>query len=850
MDTKSSRETSLLGKDRGRGPLTLFLDLFSSVRLGIVLLVVLFVYSTIGSAGIVYPAPGPADFTVLGVPFRHEMMRQWRGLELTEFEWFHTWFFDINIGLICLNIIITTLRRIRLNAINLGVWLIHAGIIILSIGSFIYFGLKVEGDAPVIRRQVMIGVPGAPPGRIAAVQGSSTAVTTPDGEYRFTVMQIDPEWELRTEGDEGKKAFAVTVGVEAPTGSFMRQLLDGYPQYTEDVIQGEGRVKKIERFGGKALADESIQMALEPMPQPYFWIKDSAALAVREAGGDRWSQRPIHGLPRYNDYVTSVADDVWPFQSDRYGRALRPHPLDIRVHAPNHADDALSDAEVRVTGFLRYAVMQDGFEPGNPRLNPVIELTVSGIDGRPRNVRLLARDSSRSASADGRVTFDWVEREEQIAALTESAPHALTLQVAGTDVELVVAFTGKDAGVDKPMRPVGDTGWQYRIREIVERLPLSSGETVTLVLVDLVTPEGGSVTRWVFEDPSRTRDNPQTAENEPARVVPPDARLVTSLSLGGLLADLQIVAGPGEIGVRMFFDDDSAGGERKEVRPKPLDAVKISGGRTVIFRRLIPDAIAVRKPLIIPWQQRDKDAESVQAFALVRVEVTSGIGDKQRRESRWIPFHRYSFDDPNDTPPSLTHYEPAVFTLADGRPVEVIVARERRRLPTPVVLDDFILTSHVGGFTGESLSIRDWTSVLRFQSKDGGWTDRMSVSTNAPAAYSRFWYFQAFWDAPRPPTDATPQLASQGMTFTGLGVGNREGVQIQLAGCCISVLGMFYAFYIKPIIKRRRRQQVLADLAAGRYAGHGPGLDDSTAKLVGAHAPASAGTPLFEEHQP
>lgn len=845
MDTTTSSGTSLLGKDRGGGPLALLLDLFSSVRLGIILLVVLFVYSTIGSAGIVYPAPGPADFTMLGIPFRHEMMRQWRGLELTEFEWFHTWFFDINVGLICLNITVTTLRRIRLSIVNLGVWLIHAGILILALGSFIYFGLKVEGDAPVIRRQVMIGVPGAPPGRIAAVQGASTEVTTAEGAYRFTVMQIDPEWELRTEGDEGKKAFAVTVGVDAPSGRFMRQLLDGYPQYTEDVIQGEGRVKKIERFGGKALADESIQMWLEPMPQPYFWVKDSAALAIREAGGDRWSQRPIPGLPRYNDYVSSVADDVWPVQSDRYGRMLQPDPLDIRVPAPDHADDALAGADVRVTGFLRYAVMQDGFEPGNPRLNPVIELTVSGADGRPRNVRLLARDASRSASADGRVTFDWVESEDQIEALTVSSPHALSLLLAGTDVEQVVAFTGKDAGIDKPMQPLGETGWQYRIREVVERLPLSTGETVTLVLVDLVTPEGGSVTRWVFEDPSRTRDNPQTAEGEPARVVPPDARLVTSLTLGGLLADLQIVAGPGEIGVRMFFDD--ASGERKEVRPKPLEPVKISGGRTVIFRRLIPDAIDVRKPLIVPWQQRDRDAESVQAFALVRVEVASGAGDKQRRESRWIPFHRYSFDDPNDAPPSLTHFDPALFTLADGRPVEVIVSRERRRLPTPVVLDDFILTPHIGGFTGESLSIRDWTSVLRFQSRDGKWTDQMSVSTNQPASFSRFWYFQAFWDAPRPPSDANPQLSSLGMTFTGLGVGNREGVVIQLVGCCISVLGMCYAFYIKPIIKLRRRQRVLADLAAGRYAGHEAALDDSTANFVRAQAAASAGTPLFEE---
>ena len=51
------------------------------------------------------------------------------------------------------------------------------------------------------------------------------------------------------------------------------------------------------------------------------------------------------------------------------------------------------------------------------------------------------------------------------------------------------------------------------------------------------------------------------------------------------------------------------------------------------------------------------------------------------------------------------------------------------------------------------------------------------------------------------------------MSFTGLGVGNRRGVVTQLAGCILSVIGMMYAFYVKPIIKRRRRAKVEAELA-------------------------------------
>ncbi len=45
------------------------------------------------------------------------------------------------------------------------------------------------------------------------------------------------------------------------------------------------------------------------------------------------------------------------------------------------------------------------------------------------------------------------------------------------------------------------------------------------------------------------------------------------------------------------------------------------------------------------------------------------------------------------------------------------------------------------------------------------------------------------------------------MNFTGLGIGNRHGVHMQLLGCCVAVAGMIFAFYVKPIIKRQRALQ-------------------------------------------
>ena len=58
-----------------------------------------------------------------------------------------------------------------------------------------------------------------------------------------------------------------------------------------------------------------------------------------------------------------------------------------------------------------------------------------------------------------------------------------------------------------------------------------------------------------------------------------------------------------------------------------------------------------------------------------------------------------------------------------------------------------------------------------------------------------------------------PYLASRGMNYKVLGVGNRNGVYIQLIGCFIAVVGMIYAFYVKPAIKRSRQRRVAEQLA-------------------------------------
>ena len=112
--------------------------------------------------------------------------------------------------------------------------------------------------------------------------------------------------------------------------------------------------------------------------------------------------------------------------------------------------------------------------------------------------------------------------------------------------------------------------------------------------------------------------------------------------------------------------------------------------------------------------------------------------------------------------------------------------------------------------------IRNWTSVVRFLD-DGTWSEATEVSVNEPKEHDGFWFFQSQWDPPTAASAGRP--ASAGLNYTVLGVGNREGVVVQLAGCCIAVAGMIYAFYVKPTIKRRRRRRVYGEVATAAAGG-------------------------------
>ncbi len=800
-----------------RGPL----DLLSSVRFGILLMVLLFLYMSIGSAGLIYPIH---PNILHPDAWHYEQLRQRPWFELTEYEWFHWWPFDLLVLLFTLTLVVTTLRRIRLTTINLGVWMIHCGVLILVAGSVWYFSTKVEGEAPVIRRAVTISVlpsgtagagaaAGAPvaEGRLPAMPGNRTIVGQGADRYELEVLSTDPAWELRSGEHAGLRAWSTSISVTAPDGSrFIRQLIAGHPEYTEDMVFTDDRsqpVKRSVKVNGEPLVDRRLLLGLDYQSADWFYLRNdivkSWALYLRKPGEQTWWMRPIHGLPLYNDRITRL-DDV--FMDDP---EAPPAVSPLRVTIPPAGEgDPFPSLTLAADGYLRYAEMDTREAAGGPGapVNPVARFAVRSRNGRSSSYVLAALDPAARSADEGAVSFRLVKDEAEFARLARPPMLRIRVPDAGIDEEapIVEQASTNPAAAFRAAGPES-AGVAWRVVAIQDRIPVA-GTEVSVAIVEIKSPRGLS-RRWVFDNPAMTRDAPkdgQAAGHADATISDPGVQVEYLPGFGRALVTL--VAGPEPERLRVV-----AGLEEGPPRVMELPqggSVDLGAGLSLALGRYLPRAVFEQKPRVVPEPRRIRDAKEM--FSMIRVEAPGG-------DARWLRFHPYVFDRPEDV---LRRYDyrPSRLRLADGSVVEVMFSRQRLPLPAQISLEEFILDTHVGGFTGETGSIRNYTSMVRFREpRSNDWSRPVAVSVNQPVEHGGYWYFQSQWDPPSEPS-RQGERGSSGLNYTVLGVGNRKGVELQLAGVIIATLGMIYAFYVKPVLKRRRRQRVEALASGGRRA--------------------------------
>ncbi len=776
---------------RSRSPLGLLFDLFSSIWLGVTLLSLLFVYSSLGSA----------------LP----PIRQIRIFEMTEFEWFHYWPFDLLIALICINIIVATLRRIPFKLLNYGVWMIHSGIIILCLGSVWYFGTKIEGESLVGRRLVTLSLPGAQPVSFAAQPGKAISIANDELQYTVAVANIDPQWELLSGDDKGKRTYSVMLNIQRRDAAgeqfFMRQLIADYPQYTEDIVRTNNHSQPMQRAKkinpeGDPLLDKTLTASLDYQPEEHLYLIDSAAVylrALNSSGTPKsdWIERPIDKLPRYHEYISDY-DSVWLPHSEL------PPPIDsLNVDVPAQAEnDPLADASLTVTDYLRYAIMDERRMPGGESLDPVVTLELAAPDGRKALYELVARDPAKQAAENGELLFVWADSDEALQALRSAPGPRLSIEIPATGYsEQADIQTTFQRQPDAQFIDIGDTGYSYRVDQLQDDLVIDPNRMVSVAMVQVRTPAGESFLRMVGTTTDTAMDFPsdqQLTQHEAPH--PLNESIVMTYQPSERPAAVTVIAGPQRGQLHVLNAVNPA---RPVFQPIEIGGSIDLGGAALTVKRYASSTFIDARPAVVAQSQRNKDVGS--QLSMIRVTVPTAGGN----DSVWLPFHLFPFES-EPTTAYRFRYQPTRIVLDDKATpepdddliIELMYSRQRQPLPAAVVLDDFILSTHTGGFTGNA-SIRNWTSVVRFADHSQGhraWSDPLAVSVNEPIESGGYWYFQSRWDA--------PDGNSMGRNFTVLGVGNRNGVNVMLAGCCIAVLGMIFVFYIKPALRRKQIMKV------------------------------------------
>jgi ABC-type transport system involved in cytochrome c biogenesis permease subunit len=763
----------------------LIMRILGSTWFAITLLVFIFLYSSVGSA-----VP-PVRQGVLADWFGWEALR----FEMTEMEWFCSPVFVALVSLFCLSMIVATIRRIPLNPARLGEWIVHLGALVMVVGCFIYFGRKVEGDAVIYKRAALVSAPGvATPVKMIIRPGANVTVGTGNTQYRISVNRIVPRYEVPVGPNRGKQTTAVWFGVQS-TGSaqparFTRVMLAGYPSLTEDIAGTEAGT----RPAGRGVFDANLRIDLDYEPQDTFFLEHTAAIYARFDPHANWVEMPVRKLPRYYEHIPDAAD-ISP-GADGFVPPTRPIDIAAAPGDPTSPDaKALAGIRFRAIGYLPYAQLESHYVPGGNRLNPVIRFSL--VDGQGRqSYELAAFDPTRNriGSENGRfrIDFRWAASAEEHERLAVKHKPRLEFRVAGKPAPIELPLSSL---LDKGPQSVPGTDYKVTIgsSDIMLNFPLMSealrGQSDDVVIVSVERGDK-KFRRLVFaEHADQSRDLsemhtplPEFADRDlQIRFVDPAPSGATLIG-GPTDKDCEIVV-------------NALDGEQTR-RPLPVGEATTLAQNTapLTIDALIPQAVQDTRPSLVPRNQRQPLQSVGAAMSLLDVEVDDGT----REQRVWLPFNRYAFPDETYAYPERFQYGsymPRTVVLADGRTLELLYSRERRYLPASIALEQFVLETLPGGQRE-----RDFISEIRFYEKDH-WSPVREVRSNQPGQYGGLWFFQSEWD---PKNEA----------MTVLGVGNREGIGIMLGGVLLSILGMIYSFYIKPIVLRRRMARDAAALAS------------------------------------
>lgn len=663
---------------------------------------------------------------------RYQQMLFYRlpGIEMTEMQFYGTWPMQLLLGLLVINMIWATVRRIEFTWLNLGVLSVHGGIVLIAAGSIVYSAMKVEGDA-ILWRSDLGG------------QSVSEFYDKSEPAIYFTL--------------EGKTFFVP--------------------------------VPKLPRYNDYAFGRLNIPLHEDAYFRKFLGTDLKATIAGFIAYGQ------LHSVWQASSPQTPPADSAHPpepgaYPDGHFGLTVD-HAMQLGMSVSGNAGDAKPVGPMLFAAVPAKRVMENNF---------------MGIE--------YLRRPSPGRLADLQATFD--------------GPHGLIVEIPAAGHRSVHAIAAGQA-IELP-----GTGYRLEVTDIgpypiLFVTPGYEDASDTQATVRIAKPDGTIASRMVmYRYPERSQDfapaasgaSPATGMGSLGRRSDPDPaiRLVyidASKTQFHLIQDATA-----SDGLRLLSRAAKSKPGDEPVVDRRFALSDPHGQRQVWFHVLkqYDRAASMLRPQVTPWNQRNPKDEGTYLYSLVPLVLQwpSPEGTGQASQVIWLPFMRYPMW------PDEEHF-PIRTTLADGRELQIAFSRLRLPLPFRMTLRDFTMTPYPG-----TQMPRDFASVLELVDRDRPGESVVGAShLNHPLIHRGYKISQSGWD----PGDASdPQKEEKNadgrfvrqQRYTIVGIGNNVAIQVIFVGSALAMLGIPWAFYVKPAIQQKRKAKIQSQLAANRQAGENP----------------------------
>lgn len=736
----------LTGPTWRRNPL---LRLFSSIKLGVTLMLIILAYASILSA-----------------------LPQVRGaIETSEMQAFAHWLFSAMIVLLCINLIVATLTRIRFTLINAGVLTVHAGILLLCGGGLYYFGTKVEGDVLLLSPRVEI------------VNG--------DRVLAKFLPEVGQRW------SQFMPAFGGNVAVEITAASPRESAGPREVEITGNLGDTPPQVIRLNSASTVAQFGDRLTLRLVEFPaETQFFDRERAALYARPETAGQWKSAELVGLPMFRERYTDRGyklDDMnnhvveskrtWP-HINIAGVSIptgwfEPWRLPIRVDLPD------APFEIEINGFVPYlentriVPREDPAAPG-----PAVDLRIS----EPRAGRMLlertlfAADPTRAVlPISPPLEFRQLADDAELSALlaTKTGPAELKIKVLEPPAELTLPVEpGKEIAIE-------GTPYKLRVTQVFPSWPLMSpgfeNEVSPAALVE-VTSDAKKFTRTAIERfPQLSQDIDEAGVRRRDALYDPNIEILYRSASGDRAYILTTPALAAK--KEALFAAPAADGSMAST-PLPVGRaanVTLAGMSVdLTLTRFLERTRVAHVPVIEPMETRRPNV-SLRSMSAIRLSIKGRGPAEGWQTEEWCLFSSYPHIDDRPIrvqPPGGPAWEICYSRLAHDfgyglRPGKLAVKF----------------------FPGRQ-AVDSWRSEFLVD-KPGQPTYLGEVSTNRTHTVGDWTFFQS-------------GAATDHWSYTILGVGNRNGIWPMLLGCVMITLGCLYAFYIKPILRRRATQAALA----------------------------------------